>query len=153
MGLKSLYNKLFFCADTNWEESAKAQIKTNEGLRLKVYKCTSNKLTVGYGHNIEDLGITQATADFIFDEDFNSTIKSLNFVFGNTFFSSLPSNVKVALADMMFNLGINRFMGFKNFIKAIKNRDFILAGAEIRNSKAYVQCHNRYENIAKMIEE
>lgn len=153
MCIKAIFNKLFFCSDVNWEDSAKSQIKVNEGLRLRVYKCTENKLSVGYGHNIEDLGITQATADFIFEEDFKSTLKSLNFVFGESSFAALPCNVKVAMADMMFNLGLTRFMGFKNFIKAIKNKDYKLAAAEVRNSKAYMQCRNRYEQIAKQIEE
>ena len=41
------------------------RVKMHEGLRLKPYRCTSGKLTIGYGRNIEDNGITEAEASFL----------------------------------------------------------------------------------------
>ena len=34
-------------------------ITLHEGLELKPYKCTSDKLTIGIGRNIEDIGLTE----------------------------------------------------------------------------------------------
>ena len=36
-----------------------AQLKRHESLELKPYKCTSGKLTIGVGRNLEDIGITE----------------------------------------------------------------------------------------------
>ena len=44
--------------------------KDFEGLRLKPYKCTANKLTIGYGRNLEDVGITPTEANYLFQQDF-----------------------------------------------------------------------------------
>jgi len=145
--------KLFPEKKVNWETAAKEQIKINEGLKLKVYKCPAGKLTIGYGHNLEDNGITLGVADVILAEDFNNSIKYLEFVFGKDFFNSLSSNVKIALTDMMFNLGLGSFMTFQKFIKAIKEKDFERAAEEVKYSKAYIQCRNRYEKISKQIKE
>ena len=34
----------------------------DEGLRLKTYRCTAGKLTIGVGRNLDDCGITHAEA-------------------------------------------------------------------------------------------
>ena len=38
-------------------------IKKHEGLRLFPYKCSVGKLTIGYGRNIEDTGISKEEAE------------------------------------------------------------------------------------------
>ena len=47
------------------------QLILHEGLKLQVYKCTSDKLTIGVGRNIEDRGISEETAMQMLDEDIN----------------------------------------------------------------------------------
>ena len=44
-------------------------LKSQEGLRCKPYKCTSGKLTIGYGRNLEDVGISQKEAEYLFEND------------------------------------------------------------------------------------
>ena len=41
------------------------QIKKHEGLELKVYTCTAGRLTIGYGRNLEDRGITEEEALYL----------------------------------------------------------------------------------------
>lgn len=41
------------------------QIKRHEGLRLKPYHSTADKLTIDCGRNIEDAGITAADAELL----------------------------------------------------------------------------------------
>ena len=40
----------------------KSQLFTHEGLRLKPYRCTSGKLTIGVGPNLDDCGISKKEA-------------------------------------------------------------------------------------------
>lgn len=136
---------------SDFEERLRKQIRYHEGVKLKLYKCPAGKLTIGYGRNIEDNGISLACAKYMLEEDIEEAKKNLYFVFGENFFNSLSDNQRIALIDMMFNLGLNRFMTFKKAIRAIKNRDFETASDEIEDSKAYNQNPNRYNLIASEI--
>ena len=48
---------------------AKAQLVRHEGLRLKPYRCTAGKLTIGVGRNLEDKGISQQEAYELLEND------------------------------------------------------------------------------------
>lgn len=135
----------------SFESDLIKQIKEHEGLVLKPYKCTANKLTIGYGHNLEDNGLSKTACEFILFEDIDEAKKNLYAVFTRKFFESLSNNQKIALIDMMFNLGLSRFLTFKKFIQAVKNKDFIKASAEIINSKAYQQNKSRYKKLSEQI--
>lgn len=135
----------------SFESDLLKQIKEHEGLVLKPYKCTANKLTIGYGHNLEDNGLSKTACEFILFEDINEAKKNLYGVFTRKFFEFLSNSQKIALIDMMFNLGLSRFLTFKKFIQAVKNKDFIKASAEIINSKAYQQNKRRYQKLSEQI--
>lgn len=135
----------------SFESDLIKQIKEHEGLVLKPYKCTANKLTIGYGHNLEDNGLSKTACEFILFEDIDEAKKNLYAVFTRKFFENLSNNQKIALIDMMFNLGLSRFLTFKKFILAVKNKDFIKASAEIINSKAYQQNKFRYKKLSEQI--
>ena len=135
----------------SFENELLQQIKEHEGLVLKPYKCTANKLTIGYGHNLEDNGLSKTACEFILFEDIEEAKKNLYAVFTKKFFENLSNNQKIALIDMMFNLGLSRFLTFKKFILAVKNKDFIKASAEIINSRAYQQNKHRYKKLSEQI--
>ena len=41
----------------------------HEGIKLKPYHCTSGKLTIGIGRNLEDRGITKEEAIYLLNND------------------------------------------------------------------------------------
>ena len=111
---------------------------------------TKNIPTIGIGFNlkeagakkrIEDLGynydkvvsgkepISNLHIDTLFLEDVKTSIKEAKSVFSN--FNSLPDNVASVVTKMIFQLGLPRFKGFKNFIKAVKKQDWDKAAKEI----------------------
>jgi lysozyme len=47
----------------------KEQLVRHEGLRLKPYRCTAGKLTIGVGRNLEDKGISQQEAYELLEND------------------------------------------------------------------------------------
>ena len=47
----------------------KRLLKKHEGLSLSLYKCPAGKLTIGYGHNIEDRGISEEAAELLLEQD------------------------------------------------------------------------------------
>ena len=135
----------------SFESELLQQIKEHEGLVLKPYKCPAGKLTIGYGHNLQDNGLSKSACEFILSEDIDEAKKNLYAVFTRKFFETLSNNQKIALIDMMFNLGMSRFLTFKKFILAVKNKDFIKASAEIINSRAYQQNKSRYKKLSEQI--
>ena len=41
------------------------QLKIHEGMKLKPYLCTSKKLTIGIGRNLDDVGISKEEAEML----------------------------------------------------------------------------------------
>jgi hypothetical protein len=46
-----------------------------EGLRLKPYRDTVGKLTIGFGRNLEEKGISQLEAEFLLYQDIEQSIE------------------------------------------------------------------------------
>jgi lysozyme len=126
-------------------------IKKNEGCRLFLYKCTSGKLTIGWGHNIQDLGISQAIANILFEEDYQRAFRQVADLIPN--FMILNDARQLVLLDMIFNLGINGLSTFKKMLQAIKEENFEKAAKEILDSKYAKQCPNRANRNAIMMKQ
>ena len=135
----------------SFESELLQQIKEHEGLKLFPYKCPAGRLTIGYGHNLQDNGLSKSACEYILIDDIEEAKRNLYAIFTRDFFDTLKDNQKIALIDMMFNLGISRFLTFKKFILAVKNKDFIKASAEIINSRAYQQNKSRYKKLSEQI--
>tara|TARA_R110000782_G_scaffold113294_1_gene203301 strand:+ start:361 stop:765 length:405 start_codon:yes stop_codon:yes gene_type:complete len=111
-----------------------ASVKFHEGLELKPYLDSSavGILTIGYGRNLEDRGITKEEAEMLLLNDLAiSTKEGKKF----HFYSHLSSARQDVIVEMIFNLGLTRFKKFKKTIKAIENKDFSSAADEMLNSK------------------
>ena len=116
-------------------EMYKEYIKRNEGLSLKPYRCTKEKLTIGWGRNLDDRGISRNEAEVLLSNDLEITFRCLTTVFGYELLKDLTHNRRLALVDMMLNLGAPRFWSFKNMIQAVKDGWWDKAAYEILDSK------------------
>jgi lysozyme len=108
----------------------------DEGMVLKPYRCSSGKLTIGVGRNIEDVGISEDEARYLLRNDIRNCIADLNSM--NIYRTDLSLNRWCVLVNMRFNLGPNRFRQFKKMLSAIYLKDFEKAADEMVNSKWYV---------------
>ena len=118
-------------------------IKKQEGLKLKPYVDTVGKITIGYGRNLTDVGITKQEAEIMLYTDLAIAELHLKEIFSD--YDEYPLDLKIVLTSMIFNLGKTRFLTFKKFIKAIKEKDYKKAILESVNSKRYLQIPNRVE--------
>ncbi len=125
-------------------------LKIHEGLRLKPYTCTAGKLTIGYGRNLDDVGISKAEAEHLLTQDINRAIHDIRSLISN--FESLSLTRKAVLVNMMFNLGMRRLSQFKNMIQAIEEYNFHKASFEMLNSLWAVQVGTRATQLADMME-
>lgn len=133
-------------------EVLRAELKRDEGLRLKTYRCTAGKLTIGVGRNLDDVGIrpsetdrlkitvasckakgiTEAQADALLDYDIDCVLGDLE--------HHLPWTAKLdevrirVLANMAFNLGIRRLLGFKNTLKMVEQGRYEAAASNMLQS-------------------
>lgn len=122
------------------KEIAVDRAKRREGLRLKPYHDTVNKLTIGYGRNLDDMGITEAEAEAMLNNDIERVMGNLEKV---EWYTGLDDARKAVIVDMAFNMGLPRLFKFKKMIAAIKAGDYETAADEMVNSKWYGQVGER----------
>lgn len=123
--------------------------KKHEGLRLKPYECTAGKLTIGYGRNIEDVGISKAEAEQMLASDLEQSEKDARSLIPN--FDDIGQARQDALIEMAFNLGRTRLSKFRKMIKAIKERKFIIAEMEALDSRWAKQVGKRAQRLAEQL--
>jgi lysozyme len=126
-----------------------SMLKRHEGRRLKPYLCTADKLTIGYGRNLDDNGISEDEALYLLQNDIDACYSELN-VFN--WFQELDQVRQQALVDMRFNLGLPRFLSFKKMIARLIAKEYSQAAEEIINSLYAKQVGDRANEIAYMIE-
>lgn len=114
-------------------QKLKENIKKYEGLELKPYRCPKGKITIGYGRNLQDKGISKTEANLMLDNDLLDIKLELE--------DKLPVYKKLddirqnVLIEMAFNMGVPKLLGFKNTIAFLKKNDFESASEEMLNSK------------------
>ncbi len=133
-------------------EFAKKMIKGNEGMRLKPYRCSAGKLTIGYGRNLDDRGISAHEANDLFENDLIDAEIALGNIFGLEIFKESENRI-AALLDMVFNLGEGGLRKFKLMIEAIKRRDWIAAAEGAKQSLWFQQVGSRAEKIINLLKE
>ena len=124
-------------------------LTAHEGLRLKPYRCTAGKLTIGIGRNLEDVGISNEEANFLLDADIGRVVFECKKHF--PWFDGLDDVRQEVVANMVFNLGISRFREFKRMIAAIETGDYATAALEMRSSKWAAQVGERAEDLSAMM--
>ncbi len=128
----------------------KSMLIRHESLKLKPYVCTSGKITIGCGRNLEDKGISREEADFMLENDIRDAVKDLKEIFVD--FETFTANRQMALVDMIFNLGRAGFEKFTKTIGLIRIGNWKRASLEALDSKWMSQVGVRAQELAWMIE-
>ncbi|MFW6015042.1 MAG: glycoside hydrolase family protein [bacterium] len=124
------------------------QLILHEGLRLKPYKCTAGKLTIGVGRNLEDKGLTVEESLYLLKNDIEEKREQLKQF---DWFNKLNFVRRKVIIDMAFNLGLDGLLKFKNMISAIKDGDYYRASKEMKDSLWYKQVGVRGKRLVKMM--
>lgn len=122
-------------------------VKKHEGLRLKAYQDSEGVWTIGYGTNLQTLTIDKNLADLWLRQKLEEAVREV---------SSLPCYDTIkndfvrkdVLIEMIYNLGFNGLMKFKNTIKKINERDWEGAAKEMLSSKWASQVGGRAQTLA-----
>ena len=127
----------------------------DESLRLRTYRCSKGYLTIGVGHKItptdridEGDTISLEAAGLFLSRDIATALGTANTVFGRGRFESMTDARQRAITNMIFNLGSEKFAGFRRMITAIKEHRWDDAELECLDSAYAKQVGNRAKRVA-----
>ena len=121
-----------------------------EGLALKPYKCPGGRITIGYGRNLEDNGISKKEAELMVYNDLNNFIMELDRKVN--FWKSQPVPVRIVLLQMAFQLGTQGLLNFKKFLDALKDNNYPEAKIQMLNSRWATQTPKRVADLTKYLD-
>jgi len=113
----------------------KDRLKLDEGLRLEPYQDSEGWWTVGYGRLIDTRKggkISEDEAEYLLNNDIDVVINQVIREF--PWFGDLSDARQEVILNMVFNLGLPKFKGFKNAITAMKRHDWTDASREMLDS-------------------
>lgn len=131
----------------------KEMTKAFEGLRLKPYKCSAGKTTIGYGRNLEDVGISKLEADYLFNADWNRAVQDAMRICKDydIDYKQLIEQRFYVLTDMCFNMGYARTKAFKKMLTALKKGLYEDASKEMLDSMWAKKVGNRAIKLAHLM--
>jgi len=148
-----------------YDKFKKVDTQKYEGFRNDVYKDKDGNDTIGYGHKLTASekrsgvyknGITKSQAEALYKKDKEKHTAALYKEYPEL--ASQPQQVRDALEDMAFNMGVGTrenkkgLSSFESVFKALQQGDYITAGNVIRNSKYARQVGQRAIDNAERIE-
>ena len=108
------------------------EVASDEGFVPIPYRCTSGKLSIGYGTNIQD-GITREEALLLMRHRLGKVVSALESRL--PFWAKLTGERRRVLANMGYQLGIAGLMGFKRMLAELERGDYETAAREMLDSK------------------
>ncbi|CDY76096.1 T4-like phage baseplate hub + tail lysozyme [Caballeronia glathei] len=134
-----------------------AELRRDEGVEYKPYKDTKGILTVGVGHNLQAIPLpagwsyplTDEQVDVLLTDDIRNVFEDLD--------RNLPWWVDLndvrqrVLANMGFNLGITKLLGFRNTLGAMRQGKYDDAARGMLNSAWASQVKGRAIRLADMM--
>lgn len=124
------------------------QLKRHEGFRAMPYKCTAGKTTIGYGRNLDDVGISEVEAELMLVNDVVSVIAKLTDL---PIYNALDDVRRGAIVNMAFNIGFAGVMKFAKMWNCLALKDYHGAAAEMLNSKWAAQVGERAQELAEQM--
>ena len=124
-------------------------LRRHEGVKNTLYKCTSDKWTIGVGRNLEDVGLSEEEIDFLLLNDIVRTKELMDDYI--PWHSDLDEVRQEALINFVFNVGIGTTMKFKNAMAALEEHDYDTAATEMLDSNWAKQVGSRAIEITQMI--
>lgn len=132
------------------DERTVSQTKDDEGFRSKTYRCTAGKLTIGYGRNLEDRGLTKEEADYLLRNDITAVTKELQDLIASWYQLTPPR--QAVLINMSVNMGVGGLLKFRKMLAALDRHDYKTAAAEMLDSAYAKQVPNRANRLAQQME-
>jgi len=136
-------------------EKLREEIEYDEGNVEKIYLDHLGLPTFGIGHLVresdpehgEETGspVTEQRVNECFDQDVEAVLSDCETLYPD--FDTLPEEVQLIIANMMFNMGRPRLSKFKGMKRGVDARDWAAAADEMVDSRWYRQVTNRADRL------
>ena len=138
-------------------QKLREELTLDEGCEYKIYNDHLGYRTLGIGHLIVqddpeynmEVGeeVSEERVNECFAQDIEKVIEDCIILYDD--FYTLPDEVQLIVANMMFNLGRPRLSKFIKMKTAIDNHDWQEAAIQMQDSKWYKQVPNRAERLCE----
>jgi lysozyme len=126
-----------------------SDLERDEGIRLHPYRDTKGILTIGIGRNLDDVGISKGEAYTMLHNDLERVIVDLDQYI--PWWKKLNDTRQRVLANMCFNMGITRLLGFHQMLAATALEQYEKAAEEMRISLWARQVGPRATRLAEQM--
>ena len=134
-------------------DKLKSQLRQDEGFRSKPYNDTVGKCTVGYGRNLDDVGISIDEAELMLSNDIVKVQSDLDK--NLPWWRTLNDVRQLVLADMCYNMGIGNakhgLLSFSDTLRHIQRGEFQSAVDNLQKSLWHQQVGPRAGRLEKML--
>jgi len=129
------------------DDEIKEMIQRHEGYRPYVYYDSLGFPTAGYGHAfLPNSPISHNVAKALFDDDFCRAKRDYD-----KLKLDLDPVRRGVVLDMLFNLGLSRFRGFRKMISALKRGEYAKTADEMLDSLWADQVKSRANHLAEIM--
>ena len=125
------------------------QLRIHEGVEKTVYNDSEGIPTIGVGRNLRDRGLSDDEIDYLLSNDIDIVVDELDKVM--PWWKDLDEVRQRVLCDLVFNLGMPRFSGFKKSISYMKQQMWYQAADELLDSKWARQVGRRAQTLSEMM--
>jgi lysozyme len=125
------------------------QLRIHEGVEKTVYNDSEGIPTIGVGRNLRDRGLSDDEIDYLLSNDIDIVVDELDKVM--PWWKDLDEVQQRVLCDLVFNLGMPRFSGFKKSISYMKQQMWDQAANELLDSKWARQVGRRAHTLSEMM--
>lgn len=120
-------------------------IKESEGFKSKIYLCSLNKKTIGYGRNLEAKPLNENEIKLCTNENSEIEVSEIlaekwaleeiykieKKLIKENYWYNLNSARKACLIDLIYNLGYGTYTKFENFIHSLNMSNYDLAAKHL----------------------
>ena len=134
-------------------DNMREMLIANEGLSLKLYKCTAGITSIGVGRAIQTRGISEDEAMFMLNNDIEICVAALDKRY--PWWKRLSEARQEVMVDLMFNLGESRLATFVQFLQSMETassaEDYAVAAEHLLDSLYAKQLPGRSKRNAEII--
>jgi lysozyme len=132
-----------------------AELVRDEGVRLKPYRDTVGKLTIGVGRNLDDVGVSQAEAEFLLANDVERTRADLDRAIpwwrGPSPWKPVDPVRQRVLLNMAFNMGADEVARWPNWLAAVQSGNYEAASDSMLKTLWARQVGVRANRLSEMM--
>lgn len=120
-----------------------------EGRERKPYRDSVGKLTIGVGRNLDDRGLRQSEIDLLLTNDIEEVVTACAAL---PYWNLLDPVRQLVVADLVFNLGLSKWLQFVRANEALERKEWGRAAIELEHSRWFNQTGRRARKLVKAMQ-